>query len=85
MPRALIPAPRQPKLRQTFPYALGEDGTRELFDAVGAWWNETRGFIQPTQFLIRHDGTFVQSAVSDGPLGRLEAEDVAGRGAGRLS
>ena len=58
----------------SFPVAGGV--TRELADSLGAWWEEKRGFVQPSEFLMRGDGTIVQSSYSDGPLARLQAEDV---------
>lgn len=66
------------KVAADLSYGLGEGVTRDMADSVGAWWNEERGIIQPTQFLFRRDGTIVQSTYSDGPLGRLNADDVAG-------
>lgn len=57
-------------------FPLGEGVTREVADALGAWWEERRGIVQPSQFLFRRGGGIVQVTYSDGPLGRLQAEDV---------
>lgn len=58
----------------SFPVAQGV--TRDIADQVGAWWEERRGIVQPSEFVIRRDGTIVQSSYSDGPLARTQAEDV---------
>ncbi len=59
-------------------FPIGAGVTREQAEAIGAWWDDGRSIVQPAQFLIRRDGTIVQSTYSDGPLGRLLAEDVLG-------
>lgn len=59
-------------------YPVGQGVSREIADLLGAWWEDRRGIIQPTQFLLRRDGSIVQSTYSDGPLGRLDAADVCG-------
>ena len=58
----------------SFPVAEGV--SRASADALGAWWEEKRGIVQPSEFLMRRDGTIVQSSYSDGPLARTQAEDV---------
>lgn len=58
----------------SFPVAHG--ATRADGDAVGAWWEERRGIIQPSEILIGNDGKVVTSSYSSGPLGRMDAEDV---------
>lgn len=59
-------------------FAIGEGVTRETADAIGAWWEGKRGIVQPSQFLFRQGGAIVQSTYSDGPLGRVVAEDLCG-------
>ncbi len=59
-------------------YPVGQGVSRETADLLGAWWEDRRGIIQPTQFLLRRDGSIIQSTYSDGPLGRLDAPDVCG-------
>ena len=58
----------------SFPVAQGVD--RAAADKIGAWWDEKRDFVQPSEFLMRGDGTIVQSSYSDGPLARTLADDV---------
>jgi peroxiredoxin len=50
--------------------------TREQADAIGAWWEERRGIVQPSEFLVGRDGKVVASSYSAGPLGRMDAADV---------
>ena len=57
-----------------FPVAWGVD--RALAGQIGAWWDERRGFIQPSEFVLGPDGRIVQSSYSAGPLARTEAADV---------
>ena len=58
----------------SFPVAHGVN--RDLGNRVGAWWDERRDFIQPSEFVIRRDGRVVHSSYSSGPLGRTEPGDV---------
>ena len=57
-----------------FPVAYGV--TREQADAIGAWWEERRGIVQPSEFIVGRDGKVVASSYSSGPLGRIDAADV---------
>lgn len=59
-------------------FPVGQGVTRETADTIGGWWEESRDFNQPSQFIIKRDGTIVQSAYSDGPLARILADDVLG-------
>ena len=58
----------------SFPVAFG--ATRADGDAIGAWWEDRRSIIQPSELLIDSDGKITVSSYSDGPLGRMEAADV---------
>ena len=60
----------------SFPIAHGVE--RSTADLLGAWWNEERVFMQPSQFLMKGNGEIIQSTYSDGPLGRILADDVCG-------
>ncbi len=57
-----------------FPVAHG--ATKADGDAVGAWWGERRGIIQPSEFIIGPDGNVMTSSYSSGPLARLDGADV---------
>lgn len=57
-----------------FPVAHGL--TREQAEAVGAWWDEKRGFVQPSEFLLDREGRVLSATYSTGPVGRLDAADA---------
>jgi peroxiredoxin len=58
----------------SFPVAYGV--TRDIADQLGSWWEDNRGFIQPSEFIIDRDGKIILSSYSAGPLARLLADDV---------
>lgn len=59
----------------SFPIAYGlkvpEDAER-----IGAWWEERRKIIQPSEFLLDAAHRVASATYSTGPVGRLKAEDV---------
>jgi peroxiredoxin len=57
-----------------FPVAYGV--TREQADAIGAWWEERRGIVQPAEFLLDREGKVLSSTYSSGPIGRVDVADV---------
>jgi peroxiredoxin len=57
-------------------YPLGYGATREDADRIGAWWEDRRGIIQPSQFVLGGDGKVIASTYSSGPIGRIEPGDV---------
>jgi peroxiredoxin len=57
-------------------YPLGYGATREDADRIGAWWEDRRGIIQPSQFVVGTDGKVIASTYSSGPIGRIEPGDV---------
>lgn len=57
-------------------YPVGFGATREMADAIGAWWEGKRNFMQPAEFLINAQGEVMGSSYSAGPLGRIEPMDV---------
>jgi peroxiredoxin len=58
----------------SFPIAHGV--TREQADAIGAWWDERPGYIQPSEFLLNRKGVVLSATYSSGPVGRLDAADA---------
>jgi peroxiredoxin len=58
----------------SFPVAYGV--TRDMADQLGSWWDISRQFIQPSEFLIDRAGKIILSSYSAGPLARLLADDV---------
>ena len=57
-----------------FPVAYGV--TREQADQIGAWWEERRGIVQPSEFIVDAQGKIRSSTYSSGPIGRVDASDV---------
>ncbi len=58
----------------SFPVAFGV--TRDMADALGSWWEDRRGIIQPSEFIVGDDGKIIISSYSSGPIGRIDAADV---------
>jgi hypothetical protein len=59
----------------SFPVAFGM--TRADGDTVGAWWDERRDHIQPSEFILRGNKV-IASTYSNSPVGRMDpAETLA--------
>jgi peroxiredoxin len=58
----------------TFPVAYG--ATKQDADMIGAWWEETRDFIQPAEFLLGRGGVVLSSMYASGPVGRMGADEA---------
>jgi peroxiredoxin len=58
----------------SFPIAYGV--TREQADSIGAWWEDRRAIVQPSEFLLAADGKVRAATYSSGPIGRIDAADV---------
>lgn len=57
-------------------FPIGQGVTREIADKLGSWWEDRRGIIQPSEFIVGADGKIIHSSYSSGPLARTEAGDV---------
>ena len=57
-----------------FPVAYGV--TRAQADTLGAWWEDRRSIIQPSEFVLDANGKVISSTYSSGPIGRVDAADV---------
>jgi len=57
-------------------YPLAYGVTREDAERIGAWWEDRRGIIQPSQFVLGSDNKVKASTYSSGPIGRIEPADV---------
>ena len=57
-------------------FPVGYGVTRAQADSMGSWWEERRGIVQPSEFIIGAAGEVVTSSYSSGPIGRIEAADV---------
>ena len=58
----------------SFPVAYGV--TRAQAECIGAWWEDRRGIIQPSEFVVAADGKVRAATYSSGPIGRVDAADV---------
>ncbi len=57
-------------------FPIGYGVTRAQADQLGSWWEDRRGIVQPSEFILGADGKILLASYSSGPLGRLEATDV---------
>ena len=57
-----------------FPVAFSM--SREMGEKVGAWWDEDRNFIQPSEFFMTGTGKVLASSYASSPIGRMEPEDA---------
>lgn len=57
-----------------FPIAYGV--TRAEADALGSWWEDRRGIIQPSEFLLDGEGRVLQAMYATGPIGRISPDDA---------
>ncbi len=58
----------------SFPIAYGV--TREQADSIGAWWEDRRSIVQPSEFVLDGTGKVLSATYSTGPVGRLDAGDA---------
>jgi peroxiredoxin len=57
-------------------FPIGYGVTRDNAKTLGAWWEDRRNIIQPSEFIVGMDNKIIVSSYSDGPLGRIEGADV---------
>jgi alkyl hydroperoxide reductase subunit AhpC len=57
-------------------FPIGYGVTRDIANTLGAWWEDRRSIIQPSEFIVGSDNKIIVSSYSDGPLGRIEGADV---------
>ncbi|MDB4151594.1 hypothetical protein N9740_08910, partial [Pseudomonadales bacterium] len=50
--------------------------TRADADSLGAWWDDNRNFIQPSEFILSRSGKVMMSTYSNSPIGRMEPEET---------
>lgn len=63
------------ELKLDFPLAWGLKLPQDA-DRIGAWRDDRRPMIQPSEFVIGRDGKILSATYSTGPIGRLRADDV---------
>jgi peroxiredoxin len=70
------PLDKAQEVARELSYPLGYGATREDANAIGAWWEERRGIIQPSEFVVDATGKVRASTYSSAPIGRIEPADV---------
>ncbi len=58
------------------PFPVAHGVTREQADTLGSWWEDRRGLIQPSNFVLNHEGKVLSATYSSGSIGRVEAVDA---------
>ena len=57
-------------------YPVGYGVTRAMADQLGAWWEDRRNIIQPSEFIVDAQGKVRTSSYSSGPIARMDPADV---------
>ena len=57
-----------------FPVAYG--AVKDHGDKMGSWWEERRGLIQPSAFVLNHEGKVLSASYSSASIGRVDGADV---------
>ena len=50
--------------------------TRAQGDAIGAWWEERRDHVQPSEFIVNQRGRVLGSTYSNSPVGRMDPQET---------
>ena len=64
------------KLAEPLSFPLAYGMTRNDADLVGAWWDERRNHIQPSEFVVNQRGKVLMSTYSNSPIGRMDPEEA---------
>lgn len=57
-------------------FPIGYGVTRDIADKLGSWWEDRRQIIQPSEFVLGPENKVMSSSYSDGPVGRVIADDI---------
>jgi hypothetical protein len=49
---------------------------RDAAERIGAWWEQRRGHIQPSEFVITGSGRVLSSTYSSSPVGRMDPRET---------
>ena len=58
------------------PFPVAHSVSREQAITLDSWWEDRRGLIQPSDFILNHEGKVLSATYSSGPVGRLEGIDA---------
>ena len=70
------PEDKAQEVAEDVSFPVGFGAGEEHRNLLGSWWEERRGLIQPSEFIIDSNGKVVTSSYSSGPIGRIDAQDV---------
>ena len=70
------PEDKAQEVAEEVSFPVGFGAGEEHRNLLGSWWEERRGLIQPSEFIIDSNGKVVTSSYSSGPIGRIDAQDV---------
>ena len=73
---SIDPADKAQEVTNEVSFPVGMEVTRDIADALGSWWEDRRQIIQPSEFILGPDNKVIASSYADGPLGRMQADDV---------
>lgn len=57
-------------------YPVGYGVTRDVGDRIGAWWEERRDHIQPSEFILTQKGRVMASMYGSSPVGRMDPDET---------
>ena len=66
------------EVQQDVSYPIAYGVTKEQADSIGAWWEDRRAIIQPSEFILDGNGKVLSATYSTGPVGRIQADDALG-------
>jgi peroxiredoxin len=75
---SIDPIEKAKEVADELSFPIGYEVPRSVADALGSWWEDRRGLIQPSEFIVRPDNSVICSSYSDGPIGRFDAQSVLG-------
>ena len=58
------------------PFPVAGEVTREQAESIGAWWDDQRDFMQPSEFILNHRGRVMHSTYSSSPVGRTDPAEA---------
>lgn len=70
------PEDKAQEVADTVSFPVAHSVSRETTDSIDSWWDDNRGFVQPSEFILNSDNKVVFASYSAGPAGRLDPEDA---------
>ena len=64
------------KVSETLGFPVAYGVTRQDGELVRAWWDESRNFIQPSEFVLSGNGKVMMSTYSNSPIGRMDPAEA---------